>query len=345
LSKYNEIMDNVKVTDEMRERILSNIEKETASAEQSKTNVTPIDTGRSKKSIKLVIRRAGQIAAVFAILIVSFGVAAVVTGRFRAPGGMNESASEEAAYETEAPSESESASASEEAAYEAETESASDLAEETENYEYDKQETLEGDAPSLDKVINEPASTEDAADSEETDAVVTSNDVCGDYLAGITRVDGLTFEERYEELISEIGQDPSAYCMDINGDGYEDLVVSCIYYGYDIYFNDGSDLHFITGGDGTADVVCLFDRNGQIYIGHEDTTHFGREYHEFCLYDMDGNITESIKLSVEYEDSEGESYDENSNFYLNDNKISMAEYEETLNQFTYFDITGLETAN
>ena len=73
MSKYNEVMENVKVTDEMRKRILLNIEKE------EKNNISEFAPEKSGKTsgnnIVSFIRRYGSIAAIFALLVVgTYGV-------------------------------------------------------------------------------------------------------------------------------------------------------------------------------------------------------------------------------------------------------------------------------
>ena len=66
MSKYNEVMDKVKVTDDMKKRILQNIEN----AESS--NVTSFEEVKKKRENKIVpiIQRYGAVAAMFAVVLV-----------------------------------------------------------------------------------------------------------------------------------------------------------------------------------------------------------------------------------------------------------------------------------
>ncbi|WP_026516339.1 hypothetical protein [Butyrivibrio sp. MC2021] len=105
MSKYNEVMDKVKVTDDMRKRILQNIENADTS------NVTSFEVVKKKKENKIVpfIRRYGALAAMFAVVLVGAYAVFGTVGRHEmgssAPAGsyemaetatMTESATEEA---------------------------------------------------------------------------------------------------------------------------------------------------------------------------------------------------------------------------------------------------------
>ena len=92
MSKYNEVMDKVKVTDDMKKRILQNIEN----AEDS--NVTSFEEVKKKKENKIVpiIKRYGAVAAMFAVVLVGayavFGNVAKHEMESSAPAGSYEMA-------------------------------------------------------------------------------------------------------------------------------------------------------------------------------------------------------------------------------------------------------------
>ena len=134
LSKYNEVMDNIQVSEDMRNRILANIEKEMKNAgnaaDKSGTDVADVansaekDSQKEKLSKIVEFRRYAGIAAAFAVCVVgAYALSKVV--RF---GGSSESATmmvEEAsvarpdmAYDTAEATDMAEESAYEEAAYE-----------------------------------------------------------------------------------------------------------------------------------------------------------------------------------------------------------------------------------
>ena len=79
LNKYNEIMENVKVTEDMRKRILDNVEKE-ASLSSDKADSVP---NNKKSGTKIVhFRQYGKIAAALALLVAGFGISSLVLDRF-----------------------------------------------------------------------------------------------------------------------------------------------------------------------------------------------------------------------------------------------------------------------
>ncbi len=336
MNKYNEIMENVKVSDEMRKRILSNIDKETKDISAKET----VNSEEKKKARVINFRKIGRTAAVFAMLIVGLSAAGLVLGRF---GGGESSTSEEAAYQAE-PSK------------------------DTVNYDYDiteespeesavgsaKEYEQDSNAYSNENEISEPMESaeqdlliesSEALDSEKESSIDSGRSICESFLSDEYKVNGKTFSETYESFISEFDQIPSAYYVDVNNDGIDDLVVDNIYYGLDIYFCDGNDLYYITGGDGTSNFVSLSRKDDKVYVLHSDTIHSGRLYYEYSNYDMDGNDVESTVYRAVYEDSETGTYNENSTFTRNEENITMEEFEEELSQYKEIDITTLDKAN
>ena len=148
MSKYQEVMDHIKVDDEMKKRILQNVEKKLEEAPQEV--VTP-------KPKVVPFKRYAAIAATFTVLLVGSYAVMQATGGI---GGTNSSTSvcepvmEEAASMAEEPSYEAADSAAEAPAMEAETDGAA--------YEAPAMEAETGNAaieapaaePSMDKAEN-----------------------------------------------------------------------------------------------------------------------------------------------------------------------------------------------
>ena len=124
LNKYNEVMENVKVSDEMRQRILQNIEKEVGSTENaadnnvSGNNISEFKSEKKTKGNNIVrfVKQYGSMVAIFAILVLgTYGVIRTV-GLNGSKGEMAATSSEQAAADTAYMEEAtESAEATEEA--------------------------------------------------------------------------------------------------------------------------------------------------------------------------------------------------------------------------------------
>lgn len=119
------------------------------------------------------------------------------------------------------------------------------------------------------------------------------------------------------------------------------------------YDSDGEDELLVKGGrnfvlvdvrEGILTVVesetqwttvrdCIFEIEGEYYMGQTDTTHGGRQLYYLQRFDHDGNVVSNFYLSAEYYGKR--TYDENSIFKLNDNTITMQEYEEWLRKMEY----------
>lgn len=126
MNKYNEIMDKVKVTKDMRERILDNVEKETG---------TKINNLPDKKARIISFSQITRVAAAVALFICCFGVAGILLGRFGGERSSDSSAptAEYTMESSEATAENETAEATEEDAITEVTESTSDSYYDAEN--------------------------------------------------------------------------------------------------------------------------------------------------------------------------------------------------------------------
>ena len=113
MSKYQEVMDHIKVDDEMKKRILQNVEKQLEEAPKE------VDIPKSKV---VPFRRYAAIAATFAVLLLGSYAVSQVTG------GITNTSSSTSLYEPamDAASEAPAMEAAEAPAMEAETETAAE---------------------------------------------------------------------------------------------------------------------------------------------------------------------------------------------------------------------------
>lgn len=183
LNKYNEIMENVKVSDEMRKRILDNIEKEALESEK----VSEVSTKEKKSGATIInFRQYAKAAAAIALLIAGFGVSSLVLGRF---GSKNMESSAPAATESAqefAMEATDSAELYEESALETEeaaTEEAIDSA-----AEYTNEDELAGAMYDAEPSLS-PERTDDSKNgmkSESTGAVETEGEAATEQAADAT---------------------------------------------------------------------------------------------------------------------------------------------------------------
>jgi len=190
-----------------------------------------------------------------------------------------------------------------------------------------------------------PLSDEDTGISEEAmpeqENIFDNSEVFNSFLNDELKFEDQTFSERYEEVIEQF-EKPAVFYYDVDEDGVEELLVSTFYYGYDIFDAKEQELVLLAYGDGTADVCGVYEGEGHVYIGHSDFTHSGRQVLSLTRIDAAGNELESIKIMAEYPDSENDWYDENSEFTLNDQKITMQEYEEYMEKYKFVELTEAE---
>lgn len=152
-------------------------------------------------------------------------------------------------------------------------------------------------------------------------------------------LDGRTFSEIFSFMQEDFGMDPTTFYYDVDEDGKDELLVSTMFYGYNIYDVRDGELVLLDCGEGTAAVCGVYEGNGHVYVSHSDFSHAGRKLLTLTRYDKNGNVIETISINAEYWDSEDDVYDENSDFTYNGQKITMQEYEDYMNSYVFIDPT------
>lgn len=184
-----------------------------------------------------------------------------------------------------------------------------------------------------------PSSSESSSDSP-ADA---NRALYQSYLDNKVKVDGTYFRDKYEDLFNDFGE-INAYYYDMDDDGQDELLINMLYYGFDIYDIKDGEIYFLTGGEGTSGVCTLYEVAGNVYVGHSDFTHAGRQYLQMTRYDESGKIVDEFDIRADYSDSESDMYDENSTFTCNNEPITMEEYEKYMDSYHYIDPEEMEKA-
>ncbi len=209
MSKYNEVMENVRVTDEMRQRILTNIAKEVSVTNESQ--VTQFENYKKSKENKVVrfITRYGSMVAIFALVVAgSYAVIRTV--------GLNGSKGEMAA------------TTAEEATDYAYVEEATETAEATEST--DGFAEIEESAAEDDAVSVMPDTSFFAGKSENSGDSVPESETNGIMCEEVASADELSEKLGFEFKDSET---------------LKDKAISSSYYIYD----DGGEILYITSDD------------------------------------------------------------------------------------------------
>ena len=120
--------------------------------------------------------------------------------------------------------------------------------------------------------------------------------------------------------------------LDLDNDGEPEQVITGFYGGMYLDASDGKVTVFAEGW-GTAGVLDYGYYEGHCLICHKDTSHVGRNYYQFDLYEGADKLVESFTLAAEYWDSPNQNhYDENSTFTFKGETITMEEYEALLRE-------------
>ena len=151
------------------------------------------------------------------------------------------------------------------------------------------------------------------------------------------KLDGETFSEIFSFVKEDFDTDPVTFYYDVDEDGKDELLVTTVFYGYNIYDVRNGELELRDCGDGTAAECGVYKGNGHVYVSHSDFSHAGRKMLSLVRYDGDGVILETIDINAEYWDAEDDMYDENSDFTYNGKKITMQEYEDYMNSYEFID--------
>ena len=205
--------------------------------------------------------------------------------------------------------------------------------EEANAYESDEIE----DQVSQDKEKETSLKEEASKESSETTDLSGDDNIYEQFLNDELELDGEKFSEIFSFMYEDFETEPVTFYYDVDEDGKDELLVSTVFYGYNIYDVRDGKLVLLDCGDGTAAACGVYEGNGHVYVSHSDFSHAGRKMLTLTRYDQGGNVTETITINAEYWDSETDMYDENSDFTYNGQKITMKEYEEYMNSFVFID--------
>ena len=170
-----------------------------------------------------------------------------------------------------------------------------------------------------------------------TNVAQNNDSIYRQFLNDELEVDGEKYSEIFSFMTEDYGEEPVTFYYDVDEDGQDELLVSTLFYGYYIYdVRDGKPV-LLDCGDDTAAACGLYEGNGHVYVSHSDFSHAGRQMLTLNRYDQNGDIAETIEINAEYWDSEDDMYDENSDFTYNGQKITMQEYENYMNSYTFID--------
>ncbi len=207
------------------------------------------------------------------------------------------------------------------------TENKTDKKQETAEKTKQEEEPAKADLKAEDPADAEPAANDPAADDP----------IYEQFLHDELTVDGQRYSEIFSFMTEDFGEQPVNFYYDVDEDGKDELLVSTIFYGYNIYDVLDGNLYMLDCGDGTAAVCGVYKGNGHVYVGHSDFTHAGRQYLTLTRYDQKGEIVETIEINADYWEDEDDLYDENSEYTYNGEKITMQEYEDYMNSYEFID--------
>ena len=245
MNKYNEVMDKVKVTDDMRKRILQNIENADIS------NVTAFEEAKKKKENKIVpfIKRYGAVAAMFAVVLVGAYAVFGTVGKHE----MGSSSPMESYDATE------TAAVQEYAAEEAVEEAAQATEEAVDNdmdagYESDSAPIIT--APAMGQAVKEPAAqdkTKDSAKAESAEKDARNSDILEFASAGELSAQAGEEITDIESLVKKSTE--SHYLL------YDDGMMEID------YFVDGANIYYRKVPEETVSEYASSDISGE-FIGY-----------------------------------------------------------------------------
>lgn len=208
-----------------------------------------------------------------------------------------------------------------------------------ETEEMTEQTLTESESESETETVEETETTTEEVSSEDQDTPASSedHDIYEKFLKDELKLDGETYSEIFSFVEEDFGTEPVAFYYDVDEDGKDELLVSTLFYGYNIYDVRDGELLLLDCGDGTAAACGVYKSNGHVYVSHSDFSHSGRQMLTLARYNESGEVTETIEINAEYWDSEDDMYDENSDFTYNGEKITMQEYEEHMNALEFID--------
>lgn len=141
-------------------------------------------------------------------------------------------------------------------------------------------------------------------------------------------------EGREPFYITDLPSDPEDFTcysvgdrIDLDNDGENELVMRGPYGGIYLDVRDGQ-VYVLDEGGGTAWVLGYTEFDGQTWILHSDTTHSGRIFYNFTLYDGTGQVLDERSLHKEYWETPETPDGPDTVYTYGDEQITREEYDE-----------------
>lgn len=152
-----------------------------------------------------------------------------------------------------------------------------------------------------------------------------------DFLAGdVEAYNAFTSEHFYITDLKMDSQDEDSYSVgdriDLDNDGIEELILSGPNGGMYLDVLD-TQVAVFAMGDGTSFDLSYAEYDSAIWIIYSDTTHVGRKSYSLTKYNGIDKVVDAFDINCEYQ---GDNYDENSDFHIRDEKVTMEEFEKIM---------------
>ena len=183
--------------------------------------------------------------------------------------------------------------------------------------------------PDITEAVVDEINTDAPADEINTDALLDSF-INGEIMAYYSEPDRESF------YITDLPNDPEDFTcysvgdrIDLYNDGEMELIMKGPYGGKYLDARDGQ-IYVLDEGEGTAWYISYTEFDGQTWIVHSDTTHGGRIFYAFTLYDGTGHVADERSLLKAYWDTPDTPDGPDTVYTYGDKQITKKEYDELL---------------